>query len=107
MEFETSKLEIPRTNSENESQEKNEITSAVLTAPKDKEIQTTAEIEEKLSLSAADLFNRIISSDLTIISVQKDAPDPSRAEKMEYLKCLFQEKPTQFLYRYLSCIKVR
>lgn len=39
------------------------------------------------------------------MSVQKDVPDPTEDDHMKYLMSLLQEKPTQFLHRYLSCIK--
>ena len=52
------------------------------------------------------LFTRILSSDLRILSSQKDAPDPSEECQMEELRRLYREKPSQFLYRFLSCVQV-
>ena len=82
------------------------------TVPESKETSSasqdteTSPLPDKLSPGLNVLFKRITSSDLIIMSVQKDAPDPTEADQMKYLMCLLQEKPTQFLHRYLSCIKV-
>ena len=89
--------EIPRTN-----QSETVITKTL----KESEMSSSSEPSDKLSPGLNDLLTRIITSDLNIISVQKDAPDPTKEEKMKFLKCLFEEKPTQFLYRYLPCVKV-
>ena len=89
--------EIPRTNHSE---------TVIPKTLKDSGILSSSEPSDKLSPGLYDLLTRIISSDLNIISVQKDAPDPTKEEKIKFLNCLFQEKPTQFLYRYLPCIKV-